>query len=68
MGSRTKSKTIYLRVTGTMKERVEYAQKLGISPNEFVNALIREFGRTWLERQAPERLQQLRELVNAPVP
>ncbi|GIX50327.1 MAG: hypothetical protein KatS3mg132_521 [Limisphaera sp.] len=27
-----------------------------------------EFGRTWLERQAPERLQQLRELVNAPVP
>jgi Mn-dependent DtxR family transcriptional regulator len=57
-----------IRLTGENLERLAYAEKLGISQSTVVNTLLKLHLRDFLLKVRKEKIEEIRESLNAPVP
>lgn len=56
------------RLTGENLERLAYAEKLGLSQATVVNTLLRLHLRDYLVKVRDEKIEVIREALDAPVP
>lgn len=56
------------RPKGKTRERIEFAEKLGINVSDLVNRILDEHLRDYLAREVKQQQAKWRELINAPVP
>lgn len=63
-----KNSTRGFRPKGKTRERLEYAEKLGLNISELVNNILEDHLRDYLSKEIKDRQAALREALNAPVP
>ncbi len=56
------------RPTTVARDRINYAKKLGLSESGYINDLIENFGRQYLEKVKKERAESIKKLLSDPVP
>jgi hypothetical protein len=57
-----------VRLTGENLERLAYAEKLGLSQSTVVNTLLKLHLRDYLMKVREEKIEEIREALDAPVP
>jgi len=63
-----KGATLYMRLSLTNRERLEFAKRCGISPSEVVDGVLDRYFHAWIKDELAKRAKTLREALNAPVP
>lgn len=53
---------------GVNKDRLDYAEQIGINPGDVINEALNVCGKEVLEKLARERLKLLRRVVTGPIP
>jgi hypothetical protein len=63
-----KARSVSFRARPEIVERLEYAEKLGLTPSFVLNSVLQAHLKAWLERTIAERAKLLQAALKQPVP